>query len=139
MPQEQPFDVSIQIELGDDASPDEIDSGTRHLVREINDSGVGDAKLEGGGTAPAGAKGTGGGGIGDFSISVLPDAIKNLCSVLSRWLGAVANRRIKLSVCGEGRKIAVELPMGAVPPERLAELIKMALERPSGGSPKSKA
>ncbi len=67
-----PLDLTLLVQAGDDASPDEVDALARQLLAELVETDVQSARLAAAGPAPAGAKSAEAITLGAVAVAVLP-------------------------------------------------------------------
>jgi hypothetical protein len=99
---EEPIELNVQVSA-ENATEEDIDLMTRHLLAELRDSNVESAELAKGGSAPAGSKGdpvT----IGSIAVEVLPAAIPGLVKFIQAWMARGQGRTVKF----KGRGIEFE-------------------------------
>ena len=92
--------AQLHIEVSaDDASEDEIDRLTRHLLFELRELDVESAQLAKGGPAPAGSKGdaiT----MGAIVLEVLPAVLPSVLGLLQAWMSRGQGRYVKFKGMG---------------------------------------
>lgn len=99
--------VRLHVDLGSDASDEEVDVATHDLRSELLEGGVDqvDAVQR---TAPPGAKGTGS-IIGDIAVAVLPALLPKLIDLLKDWKGRSESRSIKVRAQVDGSPIEISI------------------------------
>jgi hypothetical protein len=99
------LDLEIVVE---DASADELDNITRHLLDELRDTDVESARLGHGSAAPAGTKAVDPVTIGSIAIAVLPAVLPKLLDFLKEWATRGQGRSIKFKGKVAGQDIEFE-------------------------------
>lgn len=98
---EQPLEIALSIDAGDDGDLAEVDDLTRRLRRELLDTDVEDAVIASApGEAPEGSKSGAAIDVGQLLVTVLPAAIPAVVGVVQSWLNRQQNRSTKVKVGG---------------------------------------
>ena len=90
--------LNIEVSAGD-ATEDEIDRMTRHLLHEMRELDVESAQLAKGGPAPVGSKGdalT----MGAIVLQVLPAVLPSVLGLLQAWVSRGQGRTVKFKGMG---------------------------------------
>ena len=93
-----PIQLNIEISASD-ATEDELDRMTRHLLHELRDLDVESAQLARGGPAPVGSKGdalT----MGTIVLEVLPAILPSVLSLVQAWVARGQGRYVKFKGMG---------------------------------------
>ena len=92
------FQLNIEVSATD-ATEDEIDRMTRHLLFEMRELDVESAQLAKGGPAPAGSKGD---AIttGAIVLEVLPAVLPSVLGLLQSWMSRGRERTVKFKGAG---------------------------------------
>ncbi|MBP7694112.1 MAG: hypothetical protein KA764_19470, partial [Anaerolineales bacterium] len=77
--------LGLQIDLGDEADPEELDQAARQLRRELAEAGAETVELVSGGPAAQGAKSVETVLAGMLALTVLPPALPHLILALQQW------------------------------------------------------
>jgi hypothetical protein len=105
---DEPLRWNLALNLGEDASAEELDESARLLRRELEEAGVGEASLAQGGAAPAGTKAPEALLAGVLSLTMLPAAVQGLAMVLADWAGRRPGRALTLEYGTGERRLVVQ-------------------------------
>lgn len=112
--------IRLNLEVSaDDATSDQLDELTRHLLAELRDMDVESAQLASAGPAPDGAKSAEALTAGAIALSVLPAALPKLIDFIQAWAMRGQGRRVKFKGKIAGQAVEFE---GS--PEDLQALLK---------------
>ena len=98
MDSSEPIQLSIEVSAND-ATEDELDRMTRHLLHEMRELDVESAQLAKGGPAPVGSKGdaiT----MGAIVLEVLPAVLPSVLGLLQSWVTRGQGRIVKFKGMG---------------------------------------
>ena len=115
--------VTIVVDGGRDALPEDIDSLTRRLRSEIQDFGVENVALSTTGTAPSGTKSVEAVTLGALAVTILPPMLPRLIEFLQAWSLRGKDRMVKIKASVGDRSVDIEYPEGASE-EAVQELIQ---------------
>ncbi len=87
--------LTVQVDAGPGATPDEVDSLTRQLLRELQDMPIESAELAAGGAVPAGAKSAEAITSGAIALAVLPNLLPRLIEFVQAWALRGQSRTVK--------------------------------------------
>ena len=115
--------VTIVVDGGRDALPEDIDSLTRRLRSEIQDFGVENVSLSTTDTAPSGTKSVEAVTLGALAVTILPPMLPRLIEFLQAWSLRGKDRMVKIKASVGDRSVDIEYPEGASE-EAVQELIQ---------------
>ena len=104
----EPLHLSLTVDLGEDALPDELDDAARRLRRELLDAGLEGAELAEGGPVPTGAKPAETFILGALSLTLLPSMLTTLAAVVQDWTGRRPGRTLKLAYSVGDQRLELE-------------------------------
>jgi hypothetical protein len=78
-----------------DATDDDIDRMTRHLLSELREMDVESAELAGGGLAPKGTKSVDPVTTGSLVVSILPTVLPTIVGMVQAWAARGPGRTVK--------------------------------------------
>lgn len=113
--------LELHVDLGSDASDEDIDVATHDLRSELLESGVGDVDALSK-EAPPGSKGTGS-IIGDLAIAVLPTLLSRLFDLLKSWKDRSESRSIKIRAKVDGTFVEIAIDGKGADAEAAAKLL----------------
>jgi len=90
--------LHLQVDSGNQLSPDERDRVTRRLRRDLSELDVESVELSRGAKVPKGAKSAEAVALGSLAVAVLPVAIPKVIELLPDWLMRGDNRTLKLKL-----------------------------------------
>jgi hypothetical protein len=108
----KPANLTLLVDAGRDALPEDVDALTRQLRSEIQDLGVESVGLAST-AAPAGTKSMEAVTIGALAVTILPTAIPRLIEFLQAWSLRSKDRTVKIKASVGDRSVDVEYPAGA--------------------------
>ena len=100
--------LTLQIEGGPDAPPEELDALARSLLDELRDTGVESAALASDGAAPAGTKSAEAITIGAVAVAVLPTFLPKLVDFVQAWSLRGQGRTVKFKGKVAGQEVEFE-------------------------------
>ena len=100
--------LQLQVDSGNQLSPDELDRVTRQLRRDISALDVESVELSRGANVPQGAKSAEAVALGSLAVAVLPVAIPKIIEFLRDWLMRGENRTLKLKLQVGGNSAEIE-------------------------------
>lgn len=107
----QPIPLKLEISLGAEAHPEELDDHARRLRRDLTEQGV-EADFVRGGPLPDGAKSAETTALGQLAVNAPPEQLAALVGVLAQWASFDPGRAATL---------------GNIPPEQLAVLATLVI------------
>ncbi len=116
--------LTLQIDVGQDADADELDRATRQLRGEIQELGVESAELAKTTNAPAGTKSVEAVTLGALAISVLPAVLPKLIEFLQAWSMRGESRSIKIKTQVGDRAVEVEYSPKTMSQAELKSLVE---------------
>ncbi|HEX2173538.1 MAG TPA: hypothetical protein VHL09_13965 [Dehalococcoidia bacterium] len=118
------LDLLVQVDAGDDASPEEIDRLTRRLLAQIRELDVESARLaraeEG---VPEGAKLAEAIALGSLAVQILPAVAPKLVEFLQAWTLRGHGRTVKIKTQQGDKSVEVEFSPSAMSPEDLKKYV----------------
>jgi hypothetical protein len=128
--------LTIVVDGGRDALPEDIDALTRRLRSEIQDFGVENVALSTAAGAPAGTKSVEAVTLGALAVTILPPMLPRLIEFLQAWSLRGKDRTVKIKASVGDRSVDIEYPEGASE-EAVQELIQKmtATLSPATGTP----
>ena len=108
----KPTNLTLLVDAGGDALPEDVDALTRQLRSEIQDLGVESVGLAST-AAPTGTKSMEAVTIGALAVTILPTAIPRLIEFLQAWSLRSKDRTVKIKASVGDRSVDVEYPVGA--------------------------
>jgi hypothetical protein len=108
----KPTNLTLLVDAGSDALPEDVDTLTRQLRSEIQDLGVESVGLTSA-PAPSGTKSMEAVTIGALAVTILPTAIPRLIEFLQAWSLRSKDRTVKIKASVGDRSVDVEYPVGA--------------------------
>jgi hypothetical protein len=93
----EPLRLEISLDLGEAASPEELDGAARNLRRELLDAGLDDVELAAGPPPPEGVKSAEALIAGALSLTLLPSLLAPLLAVAQDWTRRRPGRALKLA------------------------------------------
>jgi hypothetical protein len=100
--------LQLQVDSGNQLSPDELDRVTRRLRRDLSELDVESVELSRGAKVPKGAKSAEAVALGSLAVAVLPVAIPKVIEFLRDWLMRGENRTLKLKLQVGGNSAEIE-------------------------------
>ncbi len=116
--------LTLQIDVGQDADADELDRATRQLRDEIQELGVESAELAKTANAPAGTKSVEAVTLGALAISVLPTVLPKLIEFLQAWSMRREGRTVKIKTQVGDRAVEVEYSPKTMSQAELKSLVE---------------
>jgi len=98
----------LNIDLGKDADPDELDRQTRQLRAELQDLIIESVRPLRSGEVPEGAKAVEAVTLGALALAVLPVFVPKLVEFLQSWVNRAEYRKIKVKTQVGDRSIELE-------------------------------
>ncbi len=99
---EHPVVLGIEISVGFDGEPEEIEEATRQLRRDLLDIDVRDVTTPQAGEAPPGSRGVGLGTLGALLVNIADSQLLGaVVTAVRSWLAASSRRSIKLQIHGD--------------------------------------
>ena len=105
--------LTIVVDSGTDALPDDVDALTRRLRDEIQDFGVETVSLQRGASAPSGTKSVEAVTLGALAVTILPQVLPRLIEFLQAWSLRTKDRTVKIKASVGDRSVDIEYPEGA--------------------------
>ena len=126
--------LTIEVDAGGDALPEDIDALTRRLRSEIQDFGVEDVTLKTTTAVPAGTKSVEAVTVGALAITLLPQVLPRLIEFLQAWSLRGKDRTVKIKASVGDRSVDIEYPEGAseVAVQELIQKMTDTLTPPTG-------
>ena len=115
--------LTIVVDGGRDALPEDIDALTRRLRSEIQDFGVENVALSTTATTPSGTKSVEAVTLGALAVTILPPMLPRLIEFLQAWSLRGKDRMVKIKASVGDRSVDIEYPEGASE-EAVQELIQ---------------
>jgi hypothetical protein len=134
--------LTILVDAGKDALPEDVDTLTRQLRNEIEEFGVESVSLQTAPTAPAGTKSVEAVTLGALALTILPNALPRLIEFLQAWSLRGKDRTVKIKATVGDRSVDVEYPAGASEVavneliQKMTDTLSQSAAKP-GGAPKS--
>jgi len=129
-----PTRLTIEVDAGGDALPEDVDALTRRLRSEIQDFGVEDVTLKTTTAVPAGTKSVEAVTVGALAITLLPQLLPRLIEFLQAWSLRGKDRMVKIKASVGDRSVDIEYPEGAseVAVQELIQRMTDTLTPPTG-------
>ena len=126
--------LTIEVDAGGDALPEDVDALTRRLRSEIQDFGVEDVTLKTTTAVPAGTKSVEAVTVGALAITLLPQVLPRLIEFLQAWSLRGKDRTVKIKASVGDRSVDIEYPEGAseVAVQELIQRMTDTLTPPTG-------
>ena len=126
--------LTIEVDAGGDALPEDVDALTRRLRSEIQDFGVEDVTLKTTTAVPAGTKSVEAVTVGALAITLLPQLLPRLIEFLQAWSLRGKDRMVKIKASVGDRSVDIEYPEGAseVAVQELIQRMTQTLTPPTG-------
>jgi hypothetical protein len=126
--------LTIEVDAGGDALPEDVDAMTRGLRSEIQDFGVEDVTLKTTTAAPAGTKSVEAVTVGALAVTLLPQVLPRLIEFLQAWSLRRKDRTVKIKASVGDRSVDIEYPEGAseVVVQELIQKMTDTLTPPAG-------
>ena len=126
--------LTIEVDAGGDALPEDVDALTRRLRSEIQDFGVEDVTLKTTTAVPAGTKSVEAVTVGALAITLLPQVLPRLIEFLQAWSLRSKDRTVKIKASVGDRSVDIEYPEGAseVAVQELIQKMTDTLTPPAG-------
>jgi len=103
--------ITLHIDAGPEALPDDVDTMTRRLREELNDLDLESVALVRG-DAPAGTKSGDAVTLGALAITLLPSLLPKLIEFIQAWSLRGQNRTVKIKANVGDRSIELEYAAG---------------------------
>jgi hypothetical protein len=104
----EPLRFDLALDLGQGASPEELDDAARRLRLELEEAGVAEVELARGGPAPEGAKAGDSLRIGALTLGVLPSALGGVLAVVRDWASRRPGRTLQFEYSSGPQRIRLE-------------------------------
>jgi hypothetical protein len=126
--------LTIEVDAGGDALPEDVDALTRRLRSEIQDFGVEEVTLKTTTAVPAGTKSVEAVTVGALAITLLPQVLPRLIEFLQAWSLRGKDRMVKIKASVGDRSVDIEYPEGAseVAVQELIQKMTDTLTPPAG-------
>ena len=126
--------LTIEVDAGGDALPEDVDALTRRLRSEIQDFGVEDVTLKTTTAVPAGTKSVEAVTVGALAITLLPQLLPRLIEFLQAWSLRGKDRMVKIKASVGDRSVDIEYSEGAseVAVQELIQRMTDTLTPPTG-------
>jgi hypothetical protein len=126
--------LTIEVDAGGDALPEDVDALTRRLRSEIQDFGVEEVTLTTTSAVPAGTKSVEAVTVGALAITLLPQVLPRLIEFLQAWSLRGKDRMVKIKASVGDRSVDIEYPEGAseVAVQELIQRMTDTLTPPTG-------
>jgi hypothetical protein len=126
--------LTIEVDAGGDALPEDVDALTRRLRSEIQDFGVEEVTLKTTTAVPAGTKSVEAVTVGALAITLLPQVLPRLIEFLQAWSLRGKDRMVKIKASVGDRSVDIEYPEGAseVAVQELIQRMTDTLTPPAG-------
>ena len=126
--------LTIEVDAGGDALPEDVDALTRRLRSEIQDFGVEDVTLKTTTAVPAGTKSVEAVTVGALAVTLLPQVLPRLIEFLQAWSLRSKDRTVKIKASVGDRSVDIEYPEGAseVAVQELIQKMTDTLTPPAG-------
>lgn len=126
--------LTIEVDAGGDALPEDVDALTRRLRSEIQDFGVEDVTLKTTTAVPAGTKSVEAVTVGALAITLLPQVLPKFIEFLQAWSLRSKDRTVKIKASVGDRSVDIEYPEGAseVAVQELIQRMTDTLTPPAG-------
>jgi hypothetical protein len=126
--------LTIEVDAGGDALPEDVDALTRRLRSEIQDFGVEEVTLKTTTAVPAGTKSVEAVTVGALVITLLPQVLPRLIEFLQAWSLRGKDRTVKIKASVGDRSVDIEYPEGAseVAVQELIQRMTDTLTPPTG-------
>ena len=105
------MNITLHIDAGPEALPDDVDTMTRRLREELNDLDLESVALVRG-DAPAGTKSGDAVTLGALAITLLPSLLPKLIEFIQAWSLRGQNRTVKIKANVGDRSIELEYAAG---------------------------
>ena len=106
----EPIRLTLEIQAGPDATPEEVDELTRQLLSELRQMDVDSAELLSAGSAPEGAKVVDPVTLGALALAVLPTVLPKVVDFVQAWSQRGQSRSVKFKGKIGGQSIEFEGP-----------------------------
>ncbi|NIW43390.1 MAG: hypothetical protein GWN30_01030 [Gammaproteobacteria bacterium] len=113
----------LQLDMGDELDPDQLDQLTRQLHREIFDHGIDEVDFVRGDDVPEGAKSAETVTWGALAISVLPTVVPQLIEFLKSWTMRGESRKVRIVSKVGDKSVELEYTPSGVDNQELKEMI----------------
>ena len=100
--------LTIEVDAGGDALPEDVDALTRRLRSEIQDFGVEDVTLKTTTAVPAGTKSVEAVTVGALAITLLPQVLPRLIEFLQAWSLRGKDRTVKIKASVGDRSVDID-------------------------------
>lgn len=115
--------LTLQLNIGEDDSTEELDRLTRQLLTEIKELEVESAELEKGKQPPEGTKSAELVTLGALAVVTLPAVIPKLIDLLQYWSTRAENRKVRIKAQVQDRSIEVEYSPATMSTDELKHLV----------------
>jgi hypothetical protein len=115
--------LTLQLNIGEDYSAEELDRLTRQLLKEIQELEVESVELEKGEQLPEGAKSGELVTLGSLVVVLLPAVAPKVIELLQAWSSRADNRIVKIKAQVEDRSIEVEYSPATMSTDELKRLV----------------
>ena len=110
MSPDEPIQLTLEVQAGPDATPEEIDELARQLLADLRQMDVDSAELLSAGPAPEGAKVVDPVTLGALAVAVLPTVLPKLVDFVQAWSQRGQSRSVKFKGKIGGQDIEFEGP-----------------------------
>lgn len=106
------MNLTLHIDAGGDALPDDLDALTRRLRDELADLDLQSVSLVKEGAAPSGTKSADAVTLGALAITLLPSVLPKLIEFIQAWSLRGQNRTVKIKANVGDRSVELEYSAG---------------------------
>ena len=106
----EPILLTLEVQGGPDATPEEIDGLARQLLDDLRELDVESAELLSAGPAPDGAKAADPVTLGALAVAVLPTVLPKVVEFVQSWSQRGQSRSVKFKGTIAGQSIEFEGP-----------------------------
>ncbi|MBI5031050.1 MAG: hypothetical protein HZB51_11020 [Chloroflexi bacterium] len=117
-------DLTLVVDLGQNADSDELDRAARQLRDELQDLNVGSVELAKSDVVVAGAKSAEVITFGSLAITILPTLVPKLMEFLQSWALRGESRKVKIKTQVGDRSVEVEYSPQATSQAELKDLVE---------------
>ena len=107
---EEPILLTLEVQAGADATPEEIDELARQLLADLRQMDIDSAELLSSGPAPEGAKVADPVTLGALAVAVLPTVLPKVVDFVQAWCQRGQSRSVKFKGNIGGQDIEFEGP-----------------------------
>jgi hypothetical protein len=106
----EPIRLTLEVQAGPDASPEEVDQVTRQLLEDLRQMEIDSADLVSAGPAPDGTKAVDPVTLGAIAVAVLPTLLPKVVDFVQAWSQRGQGRSVKFKGKIGGQAIEFEGP-----------------------------